>query len=147
MLNRLFFSAGTWAGLGLISGLYWREFTKINEFEGQTMLSTAHTHALALGMLMFLVVLALAKVFSIPEKSGKLFALLYNIGLGFTFGAMVVKGTLQVLELPIAESKMWPGFAGLGHMLIAGTLVYFFLFLMKAVKAESAKREAATVEA
>ncbi|WP_052459791.1 DUF2871 family protein [Tessaracoccus massiliensis] len=137
MLNRLFFSAAAWTGLGLLSGLYWREFTKLNEFTGETMLSTAHTHALALGALVFLAALALAKVFPLAEKSGKLFALLYNIGMAFTFGAMVVKGTLQVLEAPIATSAMWPGFAGLGHMLISGTFVYFFIILRRAMKADA----------
>ena len=140
MLNRLFYSAGTWTGLGLLAGLYWREMTKFNEFTGDTSLATGHTHALALGPLVFLAVLALAKVFPIAEKSGKLFALLYNIGLGFTFGAMMVKGTLQVLEMPIATSAMWPGFAGLGHMILAGTWVYFFLILRKAVKATTTQR-------
>ncbi|GAA4897926.1 DUF2871 domain-containing protein [Tessaracoccus lubricantis] len=148
MLNRLFLSAGTWTALGLASGLYWREMTKINEFTGDTMLSGAHTHALALGTLVFLAVLALAKVFPIAEKSAKLFTILYNTGLAFTFGSMVVKGTLQVLELDIATSAMWPGFAGLGHMLLTGTWVYFFLILRKALKVDAAQaRDAATVGA
>lgn len=137
MLNRLFYSAGSWTAIGLLSGLYWREFTKMNEFTGDTMLSTAHTHALALGTLVFLAVLALAKVFPLAEKSGKLFALLYNVGMAFTVGTMLVKGTLQVLELPIATSAMWPGFSGLGHMILTGTWVYFFLVLRKAVRADA----------
>lgn len=146
MLKQLYFSAGTWTALGLASGLYWREMTKLNEFTGDTMLSTAHTHAIALGTLVFLAVLALAKVFPIAEKSAKLFTLLYNIGLGFTFGSMVVKGTLQVLEVPLATSAMWPGFAGLGHMILTGTWVYFFIILGKALKADELRqREAANV--
>ena len=148
MLNRLFLSAGTWTALGLASGLYWREMTKINEFTGDTMLSTAHTHALALGTLVFLAILALAKVFPIAEKSAKLFTLLYNIGLALTFGSMVVKGTLQVLEAPIATSAMWPGFAGLGHMILTGTWVFFFVILGKALKADARQPpDTATVEA
>lgn len=139
MLNRIFFSAGTWAGLGLLSGLYWREFTKLNDFTGATQLSTAHTHALALGMLMLLAVLALAKTFNLPEKGMNLFILLYNIGVGLTFVMMLVKGSMQVLAMPFAESPMLSGFHGLGHMIVAGTLVHFFLMLMKAVRLESAK--------
>ncbi len=147
MLNRLFTSAAAWTAIGLLSGLYWREFTKLNEFTGETMLSTAHTHALALGTLVFLAVLALAKVFPMAEKSTKLFALLYNIGLGFTVGTLLVKGTLQVLEMPIATSPMWPGFSGLGHMILAGTWVYVFLSLRKALKADHWDRSPATVAA
>lgn len=137
MLNRLFYSAGTWAGLGLLSGLYWREFTKINGFTGTTQLSTAHTHALAIGMLVFLVILALARTFDLPQRGMGLFTILYNVGVGLTFGIMVVKGSLQVLGAPIATSPMFSGFAGLGHMMISGSLVYFFLMLRKAVAAAS----------
>lgn len=144
MLNRIFTAAAVWTALGMASGLYWREFTKLNDFTGETMLSTAHTHALALGTLVLLAVLALAKVFPIAEKSGKLFVTLWHVALGFTFGSMVVKGSLQVLEVPLAESAMWPGFAGLGHMLMAGTFAYFFVILRRAMKAGDA---AATVEA
>ena len=139
MLNRIFTAAAVWTGLALASGLYWRELTKFNDFpRGDTMLATAHTHALALGTLVLLAVLALAKVFGIAEKSGKLFVTLWSVGLGLTFGAMVVKGTLQVLRIELAESPMWAGFGGLGHMIITGTFIYFFVILRRAMKAQDA---------
>ena len=139
MLNRLFTAAAIWTALGLASGFYWRELTKFNDFpRTETMLATAHTHALALGTLVLLSVLALAKVFNIKEKSSKLFATLWHVGLGLTFGAMVVKGSLQVLEIPLAESAMWAGIGGLGHMVLAGTFVYFFVILRRAIKAADA---------
>ena len=139
MLHRIFTAAAVWTGLALASGLYWRELTKFNDFpRGDTMLATAHTHALALGTLVLLAVLALAKVFGIAEKSGKLFVTLWSVGLGLTFGAMVVKGTLQVLGVPLAESAMWAGIGGLGHMVITGTLVYFFVILRRALKTTDA---------
>lgn len=135
MLNRIFVSAATWAGLGLASGLYWRELTKFTDFTGATALATAHTHALALGLLVFLAVLALARTFATAEKPTKLFVALWNAGLALTFGAMVVKGTLQVLGIALATSAMWAGLAGLGHMILAGSLVYLFVILRLALKA------------
>ncbi|MHA6511190.1 DUF2871 domain-containing protein [Tessaracoccus sp. Z1128] len=135
MLNRLFTSAAAWTALGMGSGLYWREMTRFTDFTGDTQLSTAHTHALALGTLMLLVILALARAFSLPEKPTMLATLLWNVGLGLTFGAMVVKGTLQVLEIPIATSPMWAGIGGLGHMVITGTFVYLFVILRRALVA------------
>lgn len=71
MLMRLFYSAGAWAAIGLLSGLYWREMTK---------------------------------------------------------------GTLQVLGVDFAESPALSGFHGLGHMIVAGTLLYYFLQLRRAVR-------------
>ncbi|AQP45034.1 DUF2871 family protein [Tessaracoccus flavus] len=140
MLDRLFNAAALWTALGLLSGFYWREITKFSGFEdrSETMLATAHTHALSLGTLVLLAVLALAKTFGIAEKSGRLFVTLWHVGLGLTFGAMVVKGTLQVLGVPLAESAMWAGIGGLGHMVITGTLVYFFVILRRALKTTDA---------
>lgn len=145
MLTRLYYSAGTWAGIGLVSGLYWREFTKLNDFTGVTQLATAHTHALAIGMLVFLAMLALAKLFPLADKALGRIVVLYNVGVGLTWGVMVLKGTLQVLGIEFASSPMLSGFAGLGHMVIAGALLYYFLVLGPAVK--SAERAPATVEA
>ena len=82
---------------------------------------------------MLLVTLALARTFSMEEKATKLFTILWNVGLGLAFGAMVVKGTLQVLEVPIATSPMWAGIAGLGHMVITGSFVYLFVILRRAL--------------
>ena len=129
MLNRLFASAATWTALGLAAGFYWRELTKFNDFpRTETALATAHTHALALGTLVLLAVLALG---------GRLFATLWNVGLGLTFGAMVVKGTLQVLRIELAESAMWAGIGGLGHMVLTGAFVYLFVLLRRALRAEA----------
>ena len=45
---------------GVASGLFYREFTKLNDFpEGQfTQLGLAHTHLLTLGFIVLLIVLA-----------------------------------------------------------------------------------------
>lgn len=137
MLNRIFVSAATWTGLGLASGLYWREITKFTDFTGHTQLATAHTHALALGMLMLLAVLAVARSLNLAEKPTKLVVTLWNVGLGLTFGTMIVKGTLQVFGIAFADSAMWSGIAGLGHMILAGAVTYFFVVVRRGIKALS----------
>lgn len=55
--------------LGLVAGLFYREFTKLQDFpEGEyTQLSVAHTHLLALGFMLFLIFLALEKVFALSR--------------------------------------------------------------------------------
>lgn len=52
--------------LGLVSGLYYRELTKLNAFTGDSQLGLVHGHLLALGVLFFLIVLALEKAFTLP---------------------------------------------------------------------------------
>lgn len=138
MSNKLFISAATWTGLGLASGLFYREFTRQRDFAGFTQLAVAHTHALALGTTILLVVLALTKVFALQtDRRLHLFLLFWNIGLGLTFVMMVVKGSLQVTGAPFADSPMIAGISGLGHMILTGAFLLFFLILRRAVKAEA----------
>lgn len=138
MISKLFTSAAIWTGLGLASGLFYREFTRQSRFVGATQLSVAHTHALALGTTILLVVLALTKAFSLDrDRRLQLFLVFWNAGLGLTFAMMLVKGSLQVLGAPFATSPMLAGISGLGHMVLSGAFVLFFLILRGAVKTEA----------
>ena len=58
-----YYAAHTYVIVGVLSGLFYREFTKAKDFTGDTQLALMHTHLLALGMLGFLIVLALDKQF------------------------------------------------------------------------------------
>lgn len=120
---------------GVASGLFYREFTKLNDFpEGQfTQLGLAHTHLLTLGFIVLLIVLALEKVFGI-SSSPKLFAWffwLYNAGVVLTSAMLIWHGILTVLGQE--SSKMISGIAGLGHMLITAGMIVFFVALRRAV--------------
>ena len=55
---------------GVASGLFYREFTKLNDFpEGQfTQLGLAHTHLLTLGFIVLLIALVLEKVFTLSRS-------------------------------------------------------------------------------
>ncbi|MGX7244303.1 DUF2871 domain-containing protein [Enterococcus quebecensis] len=118
---------------GLLAGIFYREFTKLNDFTGETQLGVLHTHILILGMFFFLIVLLLEKNFQLTkEKNYKKFYVIYNIGLGITLLMMIVRGVLQVLSYP--ESAAISGISGLGHIIITIGLAYFFQVLFKAVK-------------
>ena len=64
-----------YAILAMIGGVFYREFTKFNDFVGKTTLSVVHTHLFMLGMFFFLVILLLAKQYKnlIEDKKFKLF--------------------------------------------------------------------------
>ena len=49
-------------------GIFSREFTKLNNFSGYTVLKSVHTHTLVLGFLFFIIVLLLEKNFTISNK-------------------------------------------------------------------------------
>lgn len=120
---------------GVASGLFYREFTKLNDFpEGQfTQLGLAHTHLLTLGFIVLLIVLALEKVFTI-SRSPKLFAWffwLYNAGVILTSAMLIWHGSLTVLGQE--STAMIAGIAGLGHIAIAAGTIVFFIALRRAV--------------
>lgn len=59
-MKKLFYASFAWMVLGVLGGLFYREFTKLNDFpEGEfTQLGVVHTHLLTLGFIVLLVVLA-----------------------------------------------------------------------------------------
>lgn len=139
-VKTLYNLALTWLILGLVSGVFYREWTKLAEFTGATQLSTLHTHMLALGLIMHLVLLALDRGFRISGH--KLFTAsiwVYNAGLTVTVLLMLVRGLLQVDggELPMPDAAI-SGMAGLGHIIMSIGLGMLFKVLGDRVKQVSA---------
>ncbi|MFF3356399.1 DUF2871 domain-containing protein [Streptomyces sp. NPDC002917] len=118
--------------LGVVSGLYYRELTKHNGFDREAQLSVVHTHLLALGMLAFLIVLALDKLFTLSgSRHFTYFFAFYNAGIAITVGSMVFRGTQTVLGHPVPEAVSW--IAGLGHTVLTVGLILLFTLLGKRV--------------
>lgn len=118
--------------LGLALGVFYREFTKFNGFEGQTVLGTAHTHTLVLGFLFFLVLMLLEKNFEISKiKNMNIFVIAYNISLIYMLGTVVARGVMQVLGTDFAGLSH---IAGLAHAMLGISLVWFVILLRKVVK-------------
>ncbi|MGV9290760.1 DUF2871 domain-containing protein [Streptomyces sp. NPDC003719] len=132
-MRKSFYAAHVYMIVGVVSGLFYREFTKIKDFTGDTQLSVMHTHLLTLGMFGFLIVLGLDKQFGL--SSSKLFTnffWFYNAGIVVSVGMMGVHGCLTVLghEMPEALSLV----AGLGHILLTVGLILLFVLLGKRLK-------------
>jgi len=144
-MRKIYVAAHVYMILGLISGLYYRELTKLNDFTGDSQLGLVHTHILALGMLFFLIVLALEKLFTLT--AGKLFDAffwVYNAGLALTVGMMIIRGTMTVLGHEPGAAL--DGISGLGHIVITVGLVFFFINLGKRLPAKDEKAETEPVE-
>lgn len=128
-MRKLLIAAAGYAGLGLASGLFYREYTKATGFTGQTQLAVVHTHLLALGMLTMLIVLALHAALGIDgSRSFSWFFTTWNAGLLLTAAAMTVHGVLQV-DGTTQVSPAIPGLAGLGHILLTVAVVCLFVAL------------------
>ncbi|GIG68368.1 DUF2871 domain-containing protein [Phytomonospora endophytica] len=136
-MRRSLHTAHVYMILGLVSGLFYREFTKLNDFTGESQLSVVHTHLLALGMLVFLIVLGLDKVFGLSGmKSFNVFYWLYNTGMVITVGSMVFRGVQTVLGNEIPE--VFAFLSGAGHIVLTIGLIAFFGALGKRVKKPTA---------
>lgn len=133
-MRRLYIASFVYMILGVLSGLFYREFTKLNEFpEGQfTQLGLVHTHLLSLGVLILLIALALEKLFSLSQS--RLFGWffwIYNLGVVLTAAMLTWHGMLTVLGRD--AGAMIAGIAGTGHMLLTAGFVLFFLALGRAL--------------
>lgn len=145
-MKALYRAAIFYLALGLISGVFYREFTRTNNFpEGQfTQLSVTHTHLLALGFMMFLIFLALEKVFTFSrnKKLFNIFFWLYNAGLLTTVSMLILHGSMTVLGKESGAAIS--GIAGLGHIMLTIALVIFVVLLGRAIDSPTRTSEAAS---
>ena len=117
-----------YAVLALVGGVFYREFTKINDYTGWTTLSVVHTHYFILGM-MFVLVLGVVSM-NVNFKSNRA-VLFYNVGLNLTAIMLVVRGIVQVLDLNVV-SALISGVAGIGHIILGVSLILILLDIKKA---------------
>lgn len=124
--------------VGLVGGVFYREFTKFNGFVGKTSLGVVHTHFIVMGMVMFLLLACLVKAMPglIENKRFKQFYTVYNIALPFMGAMFIVRGVVQVLAIELAKgpNAAISGIAGISHILMAVALFMLFFALKKEAK-------------
>ncbi|MGL4737950.1 MAG: DUF2871 domain-containing protein [Cellulosilyticaceae bacterium] len=117
--------------LGLVAGVFYREFTKMSGFEGKTLLSVSHTHILVLGFLMGMMLLILEKNFKFSAvKHAKAWFIVYNCSFVYMMAMFITRGTMQVLGTSMAGLNHM---AGLAHFLVGGSLIWFVVLCYKMI--------------
>lgn len=121
--------------LALIGGVFFREFTKFNDFTGNTYLSIVHTHYFILGFLVFIILLLLEKNFNITNKRTNIVLITYQIGLNLTIIMFIVRGILQVVNPNLTNeiNSMISGIAGVGHIILGISLVWLIIEIRKVI--------------
>ena len=122
--------------LGMLLGVFYREFTKINDFTEETVLSGLHTHVLVSGVFFLLIVLLLEKSFELTKnKKFNKFFITYNIGLVLSVIMMAIRGCVEVLGLEISTmiDSSISGIAGLSHIIMTIAYILFFLILLNRI--------------
>ncbi|MDC2866589.1 MULTISPECIES: DUF2871 domain-containing protein [unclassified Bacillus (in: firmicutes)] len=131
-MKKLYNAAFTYLIIGLLSGVFAREYSKAQGIQGTTSLYKLHTHVLVLGFIFFLLAFALSKSFAFHEaKSFNMWFIVYNVGLVLTIGSMATRGLLQ---LNGADFKGLSHIAGTSHTIMGAALVWFMILLKKSFK-------------
>lgn len=134
MTKRYFNFALIYAIAGFVCGVFYREFTKLNDFSGTTMLGKTHVHLLVLGMTVFLLVGLFSRFYRLEDqKLFRNFMVIYNSGLIVTVVMMIIRGITEVLgtELSKAANGIISGIAGVGHILVAAGIIHLIIVLKK----------------
>ena len=121
----------------MVGGIFYREFTKYNEFTGITALSKVHAHLFLLGMLVFLVVALYGAYNDLQKiKTFRVFLWTYNVGVSLTSVMLAVRGVAQVrgLALSTVANASISGIAGIGHILTGIGIILLLLSFKKLVK-------------
>ncbi|MGN0246587.1 MAG: DUF2871 domain-containing protein [Lachnospiraceae bacterium] len=118
----------------LVSGVFYREFTKWNGYHDVTTLGKVHVHLFMMGMMTFLII----ALFSVHQELNKcklfcVFLWIYNIGVPITAVMMVVRGITQVLNISLstAADAAISGIAGIGHIMTGVGIILLLLSLKK----------------
>lgn len=124
--------------VALIAGVFYREFTKFNQFSGRTTLSLLHTHLFILGMFLFLILAIFCSIMPqiLESKKMKKFYVLMNVSLPLFALTLLVRGIVQVLgmDLSSAMNASLSGIAGITHILLTISLGLFFALIFDGLK-------------
>ena len=110
-----------------MGGVFYCEFTKVNDNAAWTTLSVVHTHYFILSMMFFLILGLVSMNINLIINRAVLF---YNIGLNLTAIMLVVRGTVQVLDLNFVSAAI-SGIAGIGHIILGVSLILILLDIKK----------------
>lgn len=127
MMKRYINYAIVYAVLALVGGVFYREFTKLNDYTAWTTLSVVHTHYFILGMMFFLILGLVSMNINLKNNRAVFF---YNVGLNLTAIMLVVRGIVQVLGFKVV-SALISGIAGIGHIVLGVSLILILLDIKK----------------
>lgn len=124
--------------LAMIAGVFFREYTKLSGFTGETVLGAMHGHLFGLGVMFFLLIIAIAlnKKEILEDRNFNKFFKIYNVSLIGMVVMMLVRGITEVQgsELSKAIDASISGVAGLFHIAITVALYFFFKMLTEEIK-------------
>ncbi len=136
-MKRLMNASIVYGVLGLIGGVFYREFIKLNGFSTYTSLSVVHTHYFMLGMMFFLILALLEMNLHFMNDRTKRYVFFYHLGLNLTVIMLMIRGVIQVVylnSLTTALNVVIAGIAGIGHLILGISLIMILISIKNATK-------------
>ena len=125
-MKRLMNASIVYGVLGLMGGVFYREFTKLNGF---TTLSVVRTHYLMLEMVFFLLLVLFEKNFHFVDNKVLKYLLFYYIGLNLTVVMLVVRGVLHVLSLEVLSVVL----SEIAHLILGISMVLVLILIRNCI--------------
>lgn len=118
--------------MGLIGGVFYREFTVLYGWQNKTALSLVHVHLLGLGFLTFLVIYSIIKNNSYLLNKLSFPLKVYITGLILLVVSFMVRGiyTITSQDTILFKDVYLSKFAGLAHILLGLGIVLVFLNIL-----------------
>ncbi|MGW8048277.1 DUF2871 domain-containing protein [Staphylococcus shinii] len=138
-MKKLMFSSAFYTLLGMLSGLFYREMSKGENFSGYSQLNVTHTHLLVLGTIMFLIFMVIEYQLKLTKNS-KLFNsffYIFHLGILVTVAMQYINGIVTIKGFSVSPAIA--GIAGLGHIMISIAFILFFVLLNKRINTNSNK--------
>lgn len=113
--------------MGLIGGVFYREFTKFYNYQAENHLSKLHVHVLVLGFLLMMLVYMVSKKYDVKRILGlKKPIYVFVSGFAFTVINMALFGIYEVVSQgkDIVSKPAIEGLSGIGHIVLAMGLVW-----------------------
>lgn len=134
-MKRYINAAIVYTVLAMLSGVFYREYTKFYDFTDRTVLGVLHTHYFVLGMVFFLLLLLLEKNFLFTNMKTKRALQIYQIGLNLTALLLVVRGITQVQETTLSSGMdaAISGMAGIGHILLSVGILLLLIQVKRSI--------------
>ncbi len=127
--------------LGLMSGVFYREFTKIFSWTGYTALKVCHAHLLALGFVLLILIYLMMQNEAESMPAIKTPLSVYFTGLALTAVTMTVRGIYTVTSggTVLFPDAALSGAAGAGHIILGVGLVWLMVKIVRIKARETAR--------
>ncbi|MFH4908291.1 DUF2871 domain-containing protein [Staphylococcus cohnii] len=136
-MKKLMFSSAFYTLLGMLSGLFYREMSKAENFSGYSQLNVTHTHLLVLGTIMFLIFMVIEHQLKLTQHHTlfNYFFYVYHIGVLLTVAMQFVNGIATMKGYEVSPAIA--GISGLGHIAISIAFILFYVLLNKSINVNS----------